>query len=79
MSTSTLLDRIFAAHLSGTAHGYATTNTPETPTLEELCCAVADTDRWYSEYLEQLSVPPLRDIFTVCLHRSEPARCEPSR
>lgn len=127
MSTSTLLDRIFAAHLSGTAHGYAATNTPETPPLEELCRAVADTDRWYIEYLEQLapalreekppltftdgecgrmsreemlahvathggyqrgaverilaqlSVPPPRDIFTVHLHRPEPARREPGQ
>lgn len=122
-----VVDRIFAAHLCGTAHGYAATNTPETPTLEALCCAVADTDRWYIEYLEQLapelleeklpftftdgergrmsreemlahvathggyhrgavgrimaqlSVPPPRDIFTVYLHRSEPARREPSQ
>jgi uncharacterized damage-inducible protein DinB len=45
-----VVDRIFAAHLSGTTHSYTAANTPETPTLEELRSAVAQSDRWYVEY-----------------------------
>lgn len=119
-----VVDRIFAAHLAGAGHGYTGTNTPETPTLGELGNAVAESDRWYVKYIENLaperlperlaftftdgakglmsreemlahvathgsyhrgavgrimaqaSVPPLRDIFTVYLHRSEPLRRE---
>ena len=40
-----VVDRIFAAHLSGTAHDYSATNTTETPTLEALHQAVAETER----------------------------------
>ena len=31
-----VVDRIFAAHLRREPHGYAATNTPETPTLDAL-------------------------------------------
>lgn len=49
-----VVDRIFAAHLSGTAHPYTGTNTTETPTLPELGAAVADSDRWFLEYIGNL-------------------------
>lgn len=45
-----VVDRIFRAHLAGEAHGYAGTNTTETPTLDELREAAAATDRWYVDY-----------------------------
>lgn len=50
-----VVDRIFAAHLAGTAHGYAATNTPETPTLDELRAAVTATDRWYLDHVAALA------------------------
>jgi hypothetical protein len=46
-----VVDRIFAAHLTGTEHGYAATNTPETPTLNDLQNSVAESDRWYLDYV----------------------------
>jgi uncharacterized damage-inducible protein DinB len=49
-----VVDRIFAAHLSGQAHAYTATNTPETPAFEELRAAVAASDRWYVDYVAQL-------------------------
>jgi uncharacterized damage-inducible protein DinB len=49
-----VVDRIFAAHLGGTAHGYDATNTPETPALEELSAAFDLSDRWYVDYLAAL-------------------------
>ncbi len=56
-----VVDRIFAAHLAGQAHGYTTTNTPETPTLSELRDAVAQTDRWYLQYIEGLAPQQLEE------------------
>jgi uncharacterized damage-inducible protein DinB len=45
-----VVDRIFAAHLAGTPHGYDATNTKETPALEELEAGVKACDRWYVDY-----------------------------
>jgi uncharacterized damage-inducible protein DinB len=42
-----VVDQIFAAHLRGEPHGFAATNTPETPTLDALGVAVRETDRWF--------------------------------
>ncbi|NHZ80824.1 damage-inducible protein DinB [Massilia sp. CCM 8695] len=50
-----VVDRIFAAHLSGIAHSYTATNTPETPTFDELRHAVTESDRWYVAYIENLA------------------------
>ena len=119
-----VVDRIFAAHLTGAAHGYTATNTTETPTLDVLCDAVAASDRWFVDYvgelapqalteeiaftftdgtaarmsreemlahvtthgsyhrgavgriLAQVDGPPLADLYTAYLHRSEPQRRE---
>jgi len=56
-----VVDRIFAAHLSGEAHAYTGTNTPETPTLTELRDAVAKSDRWYVEYVGALPTESLAE------------------
>jgi uncharacterized damage-inducible protein DinB len=56
-----VVDRIFAAHLCGRAHGYAATNTPETPTLDALRDAVVDSDRWYLEHVGTLSPAQLNE------------------
>jgi len=50
-----VVDRIFSAHLSGRAHGYTATNTAETPTLEELAAAIAESDRWYVDHVAALA------------------------
>jgi uncharacterized damage-inducible protein DinB len=63
-----IVSRIFAAHLSGTHHGYASDNTEDTPTLDELCIDVAAMDRWYLEYVEaaspKLLAEPVPFVFT---------------
>jgi uncharacterized damage-inducible protein DinB len=119
-----VVDRIFAAHLGGTAHGYHATNTKETPALDDLEAAVKACDRWYVDYtasvadlklderiaftftdgqagemtrgemlahiithgsyhrggvgriLLQADRSPPRDLYTIHLHQSEPARRE---
>lgn len=51
--------RIFAAHLTGTEHGFASDNTAETPSLSDLRASVAATDRWYQDYVAHVSVEAL--------------------
>ena len=50
-----VVDRIFAAHLSGKPHAYTAANTPETPSLSDLHRAVTASDRWYVEYVAAIS------------------------
>ncbi|MDX8448380.1 DinB family protein [Mesorhizobium captivum] len=50
-----VVSRIFAAHLTGVAHGYASDNTEETPEPAELRAAMAESDRWYLDYVETVS------------------------
>ena len=56
-----VVDRIFAAHLTGTAHGYAAANTPETPTLEQLRAAILASDRWYLEHASAMTPAQLAE------------------
>lgn len=56
-----VVDRIFAAHLSGTTHGHTATNTPETPTFSGLRAAVVDSDRWYIQYIDKLKPESLSE------------------
>lgn len=56
-----VVDRIFAAHLAGEPHGYAGANTPETPTLAALREAVAQSDRWYVDYVQSLPAERLSE------------------
>ena len=51
VSHAYVVARIFATHLTGARHGYASDNTDETPGLSELRAAVAASDRWYCDYL----------------------------
>ena len=56
-----VVDRIFRAHLTGEAHGFTATNTPETPNLGELHFAVAETDIWFENYVADLSEQSLHE------------------
>ena len=56
-----VVDRIFRAHLTGEAHGFTATNTPETPNLGELHFAVAETDIWFENYISDLSEQSLHE------------------
>lgn len=57
-----VVDRIFVGHLSGTPHGYIGTNTTETPTLDALEAAVAETDRWYIDHVASLTAERLSEL-----------------
>ncbi len=56
-----VVDRIFAAHLSGEPHAYTATNTSETPTLAELQAAVSASDAWYLDYVRAVPAMSLTE------------------
>lgn len=56
-----VVDRIFAAHLVGAAHGFTSDNTAETPSLEELRSASTTSDQWYRDYLETVTPEQLSE------------------
>lgn len=49
-----VVDCIFKAHLAGSAHGHAATNTKETPTLHALAASVKEVDAWFLAYVSNL-------------------------
>ena len=79
MSHIHVVSRIFAAHLKGVVHGYASDNTEQTPEPAELRAAMAWSDCWYLDYLETVSeqelVEPVAFVFTDgdkgCMTRQE--------
>lgn len=50
-----VVGRIFAAHLTGGKHGYASSETEETPSLSELRTSVTASDQWFLDYLKGVS------------------------
>jgi uncharacterized damage-inducible protein DinB len=56
-----VVDCIFKAHLAGSAHGYAATNTKETPSLHALAAAVKDVDAWFLAYVTNLPSSSLQE------------------
>jgi uncharacterized damage-inducible protein DinB len=56
-----VVNRIFAAHLTGRTHGYTADNTEETPSLRELAAAAAEIDGWHLDYLERVSEADLAE------------------
>lgn len=50
-----VVGRIFAAHLTGAQHGYASSNTEETPTLSELRANFTASDQWFLDYLYRVT------------------------
>jgi uncharacterized damage-inducible protein DinB len=54
LSHSYVVDQIFAAHLKGEAHGHASANPAELPTLEDLSACIRRSDQEYIEYVALL-------------------------
>lgn len=57
-----VVDEIFRAHLCGHEHRFTATNTPETPELDQLHFAVAETDAWYMKYVRHCPVSELGQV-----------------
>lgn len=53
------VDQIFVANLQANTHAFNATNTPETPSLDELTAAVQATDAWYVKFVENATVEAL--------------------
>jgi uncharacterized damage-inducible protein DinB len=56
-----VIDKIFAAHLTGVAHDYSSGNTPETPEIGALHEAVEAMDAWYGSYVSDLTAEQLAE------------------
>lgn len=52
---------IFAAHLAGRAHGYQSDNTDNIPALPDLRAAVANIDRWFLDYVQDITPAQLAE------------------
>lgn len=55
------VDRIFAANLTGTEHGYTSPNPGQAPSLEELSEAIKTSDQWYLGYVPRLDETQLAE------------------
>jgi uncharacterized damage-inducible protein DinB/putative sterol carrier protein len=69
-----VVDRIFAGHLTGTEHGYASANTDDVPTLEELSEAITRSDRWYIDYVSRLETAQLVEMIDFRFTDGAPGR-----
>lgn len=56
-----VVDRIFAANLQRLKHQFTTTNTSDTPTLEQLDSSIKESDAWYVDYVSKLSPEQLTE------------------
>jgi uncharacterized damage-inducible protein DinB len=54
LSHSYIVDRIFAAHLRRKAHAYASANSNEMPTLQQLSADIRRSDREYVDYVTRI-------------------------
>src|SRR5215471_7134765 len=61
LSHTYVVDRIFAANLTGTEHGYTSANTSQAPSLEELSARIKTSDQWYIDYVSLLDEAQLAE------------------
>lgn len=57
-----VVDRLFQAHLSGTARPFDATNTKDTPSLGQLQSDVLATDAWYLAHVSGLTDAVLPEV-----------------
>jgi len=69
-----IVDRIFAANLTRTDHGYTSPNDGQGPTLEELSEAIRESDRWYIDYVAGLGSGQLAEQIDFAFTDGKPGR-----
>jgi uncharacterized damage-inducible protein DinB/putative sterol carrier protein len=74
LSHTYVVDRIFAANMTGAEHGYTSANTGNAPTLEELSEAIKTSDRWYIDYVSGLDKAQLAERIDFTFTEGEPGR-----
>lgn len=56
-----VVSRTFAGHLQGVPHGFTSDNLDETPMLDGLRNALASSDQWYLDYVDNTSAAMLSE------------------
>ena len=74
LSHSYIVDRIFAAHMEGRAHAYASANADELPALEELSADIRKSDREYIDYVSSLDRDRLAEQIDFSFTDGAPGR-----
>jgi uncharacterized damage-inducible protein DinB/putative sterol carrier protein len=74
LSHTHIVDRIFAANLTGAEHGYTSANRSDAPTLEELSGAIRTSDQWYIDYVSRLDSAQLAERIDFTFTDGEPGR-----
>jgi uncharacterized damage-inducible protein DinB/putative sterol carrier protein len=74
LSHTYVVDRIFAANLTGAEHGYTSPNTSRAPSLEELSAAIKTSDQWYIDYVSSLDKAQLAERIDFTFTDGEPGR-----
>lgn len=69
-----VVDRIFAANLTGAEHGFTSANTNQTPALEELSEAIKTSDQWYIDYTSHLENGQLAETIDFMFTDGAPGR-----
>jgi uncharacterized damage-inducible protein DinB len=69
-----VVDRIFAATLTGTGHQYTSANLSQAPSLDELSDAIKTSDRWYIDYVSLLDDEQLSEVLDFTFTDGEPGR-----
>lgn len=57
-----LVLRIFAAHLAGLPHDYKSDFPSQNPSLMQLHTDLAEIDRWYFDYVQEITSPQLDEM-----------------
>jgi len=74
LSHTYVVDRVFAANLTGTEHGYTLANTSQAPSLEELSATIKTSDQWYIDYISLLDEAQLAEPIDFTFTDGEPGR-----
>jgi uncharacterized damage-inducible protein DinB/putative sterol carrier protein len=74
ISHTWVVDRIFAAHLKGAQHGFASANQASAPSLAELAAEVAASDQWYVDYVSGLDRLPMAEVIDFTFTDGAPGR-----
>jgi uncharacterized damage-inducible protein DinB len=74
LSHSHVVDRILAAHLRGTDHGYSSANLAEMPALAELAEDIRNSDREYVDYVGGLGADELAEQIDFTFTDGAPGR-----
>ena len=74
LSHTYVVDKIFAANLTGAEHGYASANKIEAPTLDELAGAIKRSDQWYIDYVSRVDEAQLAERIDFAFTDGAPGR-----